>query len=76
MKVGERGQVTIPKDLREKFGIQGGTAVEFLESRGALVLRKTPRKLELGKWKGRLKSRFVELGNPSVDKLIEDIRGR
>lgn len=30
-KVGERGQVTIPKDLRERWGIEGGDEVVFVE---------------------------------------------
>jgi AbrB family looped-hinge helix DNA binding protein len=30
-KVGDRGQVTIPKDLRERHGIEGGDEVVFVE---------------------------------------------
>lgn len=30
-KVGERGQVTIPKELRERRGIEGGDEVLFVE---------------------------------------------
>lgn len=30
-KVGERGQVTIPKELRERRGIDGGDEVVFVE---------------------------------------------
>jgi AbrB family looped-hinge helix DNA binding protein len=30
-KVGERGQVTIPKELRERRGIEGGDEVVFVE---------------------------------------------
>lgn len=29
-KVGERGQVTIPKELRERHGIEGGDEVVFM----------------------------------------------
>ena len=38
--VGERGQVTIPKPLRNKLGIRPGTALEFTAKDGALVARK------------------------------------
>jgi AbrB family looped-hinge helix DNA binding protein len=76
MKVGERGQVTIPKDLRERFGIEPGTPVEFEAVEGRLVLRKVPRKLNLRKWRGRCAETFAELGNPTVDDIIEDMRGR
>lgn len=40
MKVGERGQVTIPQPLRERFGFQHGTEVDFVEKDGALLLVK------------------------------------
>jgi len=38
--VGERGQVVIPKRLRDRFGIRAGEQVEFEEERGRLVLTK------------------------------------
>jgi AbrB family looped-hinge helix DNA binding protein len=76
MKVGERGQVTIPKDIRERFGIGPETEVQFLVENNAIVLKKTPKKLNLAKWKGRCRDSFKELGYASVDKYIEDVRGR
>lgn len=39
-RVGERGQVTIPKPLRERLGIRPGQVLEFTEERGRLVARK------------------------------------
>lgn len=38
--VAERGQVTIPKALRDKLGIRPGTTLEFAASNGTLVARK------------------------------------
>lgn len=38
--VGERGQVTIPKELRERFGIEGGDEVEIHEEGGKLVIER------------------------------------
>jgi AbrB family looped-hinge helix DNA binding protein len=76
MKVGERGQVTIPKDIRDRFGIGPETEVEFQISGGSIVLKKTPRKLDLARWKGRCKKSFAGLGQVSVDRFIEDVRGR
>jgi AbrB family looped-hinge helix DNA binding protein len=76
MKVGERGQVTIPKEIRDRFGIGPETDVEFSIVEGSIVLRKTPKKLDLAKWKGRCAPSFKKLGYSSVDKFIEDIRGR
>ena len=76
MKVGERGQVTIPKEIRNRFGISPETEVEFDIVENSIVLRKKPKKLNLKKWKGRCKESFAKLGYSSVDKFIEDIRGR
>ena len=76
MKVGERGQVTIPKPIRDRFGIGPETDVEFRVVDSTIVLRKRPKKLNLKKWKGRCKESFAELGYSSVDRFLEDIRGR
>jgi AbrB family looped-hinge helix DNA binding protein len=76
MKIGERGQVTIPKDLREQFGFKPETEVEFQVVDNSVVLRKKPRKLALSRWKGRCKKSFEELGYTGVDEYIEDVRGR
>jgi hypothetical protein len=37
---------------------------------------KSPKKLKLAKWKGRCAGVFKRLGYSSVDKFVEDIRGR
>lgn len=76
MRVGERGQVTIPKNIREQFGLGPETEIEFLVIDGSIVLRRVPKKLNLGKWKGRCAEEFAKLGYSSVDKFIDDVRGR
>ena len=40
MRVTEKGQITIPKHLRDELGIGAGTEVEFAVADGALVMRK------------------------------------
>ena len=62
MKVGERGQVTIPKDIREQFGLGPDTEVEFRVVNGSILLKKAPKKLNLGKWRGRCGNSFAKLG--------------
>ena len=76
MKIGERGQVTIPKDIRDRFGLRPETEVEFHVVRGNVVLKRTPKKLNLAKWKGRCGNTFTRLGYSSVDKFMNDVRGR
>ena len=76
MRIGERGQVTIPKDIREQFGLGPEIEVEFRVVDGSIILKKAPKKLNLEKWKGRCSDSFAKLGYSSVDKFVEDIRGR
>lgn len=38
MRVTERGQVTIPKNIRERFGFEPQTEVEFVVREGAVLL--------------------------------------
>jgi AbrB family looped-hinge helix DNA binding protein len=35
MKMGERGQVTVPKEIRERFGLRPAMEVEFQVVKGA-----------------------------------------
>ena len=39
-KVGDRGQVTIPKEIREKEGISGGDEVIVRDEDGLIVIEK------------------------------------
>jgi AbrB family looped-hinge helix DNA binding protein len=76
MKVGDRGQVTIPKSIRDRFGINSSTEVEFAVERGAIVLRKKAHNIDLDRWKGFCANSFKKTGYASVDAFIEDVRGR
>ena len=40
MRVTEKGQITIPKDLRDALGIGAGSEVEFARENDTLVVRK------------------------------------
>ena len=42
MRVSERGQVTIPQALREKFGLLANTEVEFVPDENGLRLVPSP----------------------------------
>ncbi len=58
MKVTEKGQVTIPKDLRDALGIGAGTEVEFERRKDTIVVRKSDRSPTRGRQlAGRLKGR-------------------
>ena len=42
MKISERGQITIPQPLRDRYGLLPDTEVEFIEREGGLMLMKSP----------------------------------
>ncbi len=41
-KITQRGQVTLPKELREKFELKAGNTLYFLEVDGSIVLKVGP----------------------------------
>jgi AbrB family looped-hinge helix DNA binding protein len=72
MKIGERGQVTIPKKYRNRFGLSPMTDVEFIEQAGQLVLKKSKKESHpINKYVGVLKARGLR-----SDDLVEAMRGR
>jgi AbrB family looped-hinge helix DNA binding protein len=38
--VSEKGQITVPKRLRERLGIRAGDQLDLTEEQGTLILRK------------------------------------
>jgi len=53
MKITERGQITIPKPLRKKYGITPTTELELIESTDGLLLTKVRGISPLEKFRGR-----------------------
>ena len=72
MRITERGQVTIPTSLREKYGITPATELEFLEKEGGLLLVKSRTFSPLERFRGVAKA---TTGIPSgTDDFIKAIR--
>jgi AbrB family looped-hinge helix DNA binding protein len=67
--VSEKGQVTLPKPLREALGIRTGERVEFELDGEAIRLKKRPDRDRLAELYGSLKL------PASVDELIDEMRG-
>jgi AbrB family looped-hinge helix DNA binding protein len=44
IKVSTKGQIVIPKDVRERFGIHAGEHMDMLERPDGILLRKAKRK--------------------------------
>ena len=68
--VSEKGQITLPKKLRDRLGIRPGDQLVFAEQAGQLVARKLTREHPVDRVYGILKLRR------STDELIEVMRGK
>ncbi len=76
MRISERGQITIPKHLRERFGMHPGTEVEIVPTdRGLLVRKQAVNQHPVDRVVGILGKGALGEG-VSVDDYIEEIRGR
>jgi antitoxin PrlF len=70
--VTSKGQITIPKALRDKFGIHPGGMVDFIEGPDGIRLRKVIRRESDSSVLGCLRE---ELSGKSVSEWMEDLRG-
>ena len=68
--VSEKGQVTIPKRLRAKLGLEPGAKLIFSEREGELVAVRAPTEDPIGKLVGLGARRGVD-----VDRWLEEARG-
>lgn len=67
--VSEKGQVTIPKPLRDRLGILPGEQLEFEEEAGRLVARKLVARDAIDELYGSL-----DLGM-TTDEFMDEVRG-
>ena len=68
--ISEKGQVTIPKAVRERLGLRPGTLIEFRAEEGKLVGTKAVPEDVFRKWRGR--GRLPR--NLSVDEYLRRTR--
>ena len=71
--ISTKGQVTIPKKIREKLGIKEGDIIEFIEENGLVYLQRK-RSIEkeekkFRQFKGMIKSSITS------DQFIKELRG-
>ncbi|MBI4339337.1 MAG: AbrB/MazE/SpoVT family DNA-binding domain-containing protein [Chloroflexi bacterium] len=71
-KLTSKGQVTIPKEVRERLGLRPGDEMEFTERDGMYVVAKCAAASPLIKYRGYLK----HLAGKDPDQLVEDMRGQ
>lgn len=74
-KVGERGQVTIPKKIREEEKIRGGDEVIFEKERGRIYLKKKQKKEKLKECYKKMAERDKKI-NKEMFKASKEALGR
>ena len=68
-KVTTKGQITIPKAVRDKLGLSPGERLLFKEENDEFVIKKIVLKSSLDKWVGYLNKSETTSSDEIVDKL-------
>lgn len=71
-KVTSKGQITIPKKVRDKLGVQAGEGIGFEEKDGVFYIKKAIKKSPFDKWVGKLK----KATEGKTDDIISELRGQ
>ncbi len=76
MKVTSKGQVTIPKRMRDYLGIKGGNEVEFAVSNAEVVLRRCGgKKKKIVSGIDRMRGTATEFKGMTTDEIMTFLRG-
>jgi len=71
-KMTSKGQVTIPKNVRDRLGLSQGEELQFCEEKGVFYIKKSVKKSPFDKWVGHLRKSKGE----KTDAIIKELRGR
>jgi AbrB family looped-hinge helix DNA binding protein len=67
-----KGQITVPKEVRNRLGVEAGDEVEFIEDPEGFRVRRLLIDSAFTAWRGFLK----EYAGRSSDDLVNEMRGR
>ena len=67
-----KGQVTIPKGVRERLGLRPGDAVVFVEANGEIRIEKQVPTSPFARYRGYL----AHLAGQDPDRVLDELRGR
>ncbi len=68
-RITSKGQVTIPKEIRERFGFDPGDEIQFTVLDNHVVVRKKSLRSRLENWVGAIKL------DADADTFVDDLRG-
>jgi antitoxin PrlF len=66
-----KGQVTIPREMREELGLQPGDEIRFVATPDGIRIEKWIPRSPFAEYRGFL----THLRDKGVDQVIEDLRG-
>jgi len=66
-----KGQITVPKPVRDQLGLVPGDTLEFVEANGTFVIRRHTEQPRFAKYRGVLE----HLRGQDPDSLLEALRG-
>ena len=70
-KITSKGQITIPRAMRDRLGLHKGDTLMFVEDETGVRVEKTTEKSPFGEWYGHLS--HIE---STSDEIFEELRGR
>ena len=66
-----KGQITLPKPIRDSLGLQPGDRIEFAVAEGGFLLRRRVNRGAIDKWRGFLS----HLKGKRSDDIVNSMRG-
>jgi antitoxin PrlF len=70
-RVTRKGQITIPKPIRDRLGLQPGDDLDFVTEGGMIAIRKRVGSKPFARFRGYLRGHAGE----NADQLVEELRG-
>ena len=79
MKISEKGQITIPKKLREKYGLREDVELEFIQAKGGLFIQtreeaRRARKPSMIQLAYERRKAWEKSGAPTIEEIIKQRR--
>jgi len=71
-KITQKGQITIPLDIRNNFSMLPGTYVDIIAENNKILIVKARQENKFVKWLGKGKSKKKK----AVDLILNQLRGR
>jgi AbrB family looped-hinge helix DNA binding protein len=71
-KLTSKGQITVPRAVRQQLGLRAGDQIEFVMDNGGFRIEKTRPADRFAKWRGY----FTDLKGQDIDALLDEWRGR